>query len=64
MRASGINAVVYGKLKERRGIKSPTKIFDSMQLLAEVELEVLDKLHVDIIALEGATAAWTQQEAE
>ena len=63
MRASGINAVVYSKLKQRMGIETPTKIVDSMQILAEVELEVLDRLHVDTIALEGATAGWTEQEA-
>ena len=42
IRASGINAVVYDKLKKRMGINTPTKIHDSMQILAEVELKVLD----------------------
>ena len=31
MRASGINAVVYDKLKRRIGIQTPTKIHDNMQ---------------------------------
>ena len=49
MRASGINAVVYDKLKRRMGIRTPTKTFDTMQILAEVELEVLERLHVDVV---------------
>lgn len=63
MRASGINAVVYGKLKERLGIDTPTKVFDSMQILAEVELEVVERLHVDALPLDCAGAGWAQQPA-
>ena len=44
MRASGINAVVYDKLKRRLGVVTPTKVFDTMQILAEVELEVVENL--------------------
>lgn len=33
IRASGINAVVYDRLKKRMGIDSPTRIHDSMQIL-------------------------------
>ena len=36
IRASGINAVVYDRLKKRMGIATPTKIHDTMQVLAEV----------------------------
>jgi len=57
-RASGINAVVYDRLKKRMGIHTPTKIHDSLQILAEVELEVLDRLHADVVPLEAATANW------
>lgn len=59
MRASGISATVYDTLKKRLGVDAPTKIFDSMQLLAEVEPEMLDRLHVDVVPLEGALAAWS-----
>ena len=64
MRASGINAVVYDELKRSLGIHTPTKIHDIKQILAEVELEVLDRLHVDVVPLDASDAAWTGQEAE
>jgi len=63
MRASGINAVVFDQLKRRMGINSPTKVQDSMQILAYPELETLERLHVDVLPLEGATAAWAEQAA-
>ena len=58
IRASGIPAVLYKKLKERLGVRSPTRIFDSMQLLADVEPEVLDRLHVDVVPLDCGLCAW------
>ena len=63
IRASGINAVLYDKLKKRMGINTPTKIHDSMQILAEVELEVLDRLNIDVVPLEGADAKWAGMDA-
>ena len=63
IRASGINAVVYDKLKKRMGIESPTRVHDSMQILAELEMEVVDRLHVDVLPLEPMTAKWARQEA-
>ena len=64
IRASGINAVVYQQLKERLGIHTPTKIYDVMQILAEVELEVLGRIHADVVPLEAATARWARQDAD
>jgi len=63
IRASGINAVVYHQLKGRMGIDTPTKIHDSMQILAEIEMAMLDRLHVDVVPLEATTAAWARQDA-
>ena len=63
IRASGINAVVYDKLKKRMGLETPTRIHDSMQILAELEMEVVERLHVDVIPLEPATARWARQDA-
>ena len=63
-RASGINAVVYDRLKRRMGLRTPTKIHDSMQILAELEPEVLDRLGVDVVPLEAATARWAPQDAK
>jgi len=59
IRASSINAVVYDALKKRMGINIPTKIHDTMQILAEVEMEVLQKLHVDVVPLDAGDVAWT-----
>jgi len=64
MRASGISARVYTQLKDRLGLTGPTKALDSMQILAEVELEVIDACHVDVVPLEGGLAAWCGMEAE
>ena len=63
IRASGINAVVYHALKRRMGITSPTRIHDTMQILAELEMEVVDRLHVDVLPLEPMTAQWVRQDA-
>jgi uroporphyrinogen decarboxylase len=62
-RASGINAVVYDRLKRRMGLATPTKVHDPMQILAELEPEVLDRLGADVVPLEAATARWARQEA-
>lgn len=63
IRASGINAVVYDQLKKRMEIYSPTRIHDTMQILAELEIEVVERLHVDVLPLEAMTAHWARQEA-
>lgn len=62
IRASGINAVVYDMLKKRMGINTPTKIHDAMQMLAELEFDVLERLHVDVIPVEDLTARWARQD--
>lgn len=63
-RASGINAVVYDQLKRRMGLRTPTKLLDKLQILAEVEPEVIERLHVDILPLETATARWAGMRPE
>jgi uroporphyrinogen decarboxylase len=64
IRASGINAVVYDSLKKLLGIDTPTRIHDSMQILAELDMEVIDRLHIDVLPLEPMTARWARQRAE
>lgn len=64
IRASGINAVLYDQLKKRMGIQTPTKIHDTMQILAEIELEVIDRLHIDVIPLDAGDVTWTTMDAE
>jgi len=63
IRASGINAVVYDELKKRMGIDSPTKIHDTMQILAEVELDMLRHIHADVVPLDAFDATWSGQPA-
>lgn len=63
MRASGINAVLYQTIKRRMGLHTPTKVYDNMQILAELELEVLDRFHIDVLPLEAATATWADADA-
>lgn len=63
IRASGISAELYAKLKQRMGLDTPTRIHDTMQILAELEMEVIDRLHVDVLPLEPATAQWAGQDA-
>jgi len=58
MRASGISASVYDRVKRRLGLDTPTRICDSMQVLAEVEPEVMDRLHVDVVPLELPNSRW------
>jgi len=62
IRASGINAVVYDKLKKRMEINSPTKIHDTMQILAEVEMDVLERLNVDVVPLDTGDAEWARMD--
>jgi uroporphyrinogen decarboxylase len=62
IRASGINAVVYDRLKKHMGITTSTKIHDTMQILAEVEIEVLDRIHADVVPLEASTARWVHKD--
>ena len=63
MRASSISAVVYQELKKRMGIDTPTKTADSMQILAEVEMEVVDRLEIDVLPLDVSGAAWAGMDA-
>ena len=64
IRASGINAALYDQLKQRMGIHTPTKIHDTMQILAEIELEVVERLHIDVIPLDSGDVLWTTMDAE
>jgi uroporphyrinogen decarboxylase len=64
IRASGINAVLYDQLKNRMGIHTPTKIHDTMQILAEIEFEVLERLHIDVVPLDAGDVLWTSMDAK
>ncbi len=64
IRASGINAVLYDRLKKRMGVHTPTKIHDIMQILAEVEPEVMERLHIDVVPLDAGDVLWVPMDAE
>lgn len=64
LRASGINAVVYDQLKRRMGIHTPTKIHDTMQILAEIEMPMIERLHIDVLPLDASDVVWTAQPAD
>ena len=59
MKASGINAHAYALLKERAGIRSPTRILDPRFMIAVVEEEVVSRFHGDVLPvdLSGIAAA-------
>ncbi|HBY56986.1 MAG TPA: methyltransferase [Candidatus Atribacteria bacterium] len=49
---TGIQASTYAKLRRVLGLKDqPVKIIDPFQMLAEVEMEVIEKLGVDTVGL-------------
>ena len=59
MKATGINALAYARLKERLGIRTPTRILDPRFMIAVVEEQVLQRFHADVLPvdLSGITAA-------
>ena len=50
-RQTGIAASTYHALKERLGISSPTRVFDTYQMLAEVERSVMERFGADVVGL-------------
>ncbi len=52
MGSTGIHAIGYNKLKACLGIEEgQTRVYDTMQQLAEVEQPILDRFHVDVVNL-------------
>lgn len=52
MKASGIAAIAYHKLKQKLGLRTPTRVLDPRFMLADVEDEVLRRLHGDVVPLD------------
>lgn len=52
MRASGINASAYHRLKRHLGLGGGTRIFDIKQMTAHVEEPLRRRFHVDVIPLD------------
>ena len=50
-RQSGISASAYHRLKGYLGIRTPTRVVDLIQFLAEVEQPVLERFGVDVVGV-------------
>jgi len=48
---TGISAIAYNKLKEKLEIHSPARVFDVVQQLAMVDMEIVDRFNVDALDL-------------
>jgi uroporphyrinogen decarboxylase len=53
---TGISAIAYNNLKKHIGLKNPTKVFDVVQQLANVDMEVIDLLGVDTLDINRISA--------
>lgn len=61
MKASGIAASAYHRLKQRLQIGTPTRVSDVRFMVADIEDAVRDRLHIDVAPLDWATAGALQQ---
>mgnify|MGYP002066417072 CR=1 FL=1 len=52
---TGISAIAYNNLKSHLGISSHTRVFDVVQQLANVDLEVVDLFRVDALDVNRVT---------
>ncbi len=57
-RQSGIAASTYHRLKERLGLRTPTRVYDVYQMLAEIERPVLERLGADVVGLQRPVVAF------
>ncbi len=48
---TGISAIAYNKLKQNLGLDVPTRVFDVVQQLAQVDMKIIDSFGVDVIDL-------------
>ena len=52
MGSTGMHAIAYNKLKAYLGIDGGrTRVYDTMQQLAEIEKPILDRFHIDVVNL-------------
>jgi len=50
-RQSGIAASTYHALKQKLGIRTPTRVFDVYQMIAEIEQPILDRFGADCVGV-------------
>jgi len=53
---TGISAIAYNNLKKHLGINRPTRIFDVVQQLANVDMEIIDLFGVDALDINRISA--------
>jgi uroporphyrinogen decarboxylase len=53
---TGISAIAYNNLKKHLGIEKPTRVFDVVQQLANVDMEVVDMFGVDVLDINRISA--------
>lgn len=58
MRATGINAILYDRLKRTLGLTRPTKVHGTLDVLAEIDPEIIERFHIDVLPLEANLCAW------
>jgi hypothetical protein len=52
MKASGIAATAYHRLKKALGSRSPTRVLDARFMIAVVEQEILSRFHADVLPVD------------
>jgi len=57
-RQSGIAASTYHKLKQLLGVRTPTRVYDVYQMLAEIERPVMERFGADVIGLNRPAVAF------
>jgi len=55
MKASGITVKAYNQVKERLGIRTPTRIWDPKFMIACVEDELRRRLHLDVVSVDTSS---------
>lgn len=64
---TGISAIAYNNLKKHLGIEKPTRVFDVVQQLASVDMEIIDLFGVDALdinRLSAETGEWYDVELQ
>jgi uroporphyrinogen decarboxylase len=57
-RQSGIAATTYHALKQRLGVRTPTRVFDVYQMIAEVERPVRERFGADVVGINRPAVAF------
>jgi uroporphyrinogen decarboxylase-like protein len=64
MKASGIAAIAYDRLRKKLGIGGPTKVIDPRFMIAHIDEPIRRRLHLDVMPLDWSTASYLDQPDE